>query len=124
MKNKILLAVSILFGLMMIVFGFNKFAHLIETPALPENAMNLMIAFGKSGWIIPLLAIVEMIGGALVLLPKTRALGAIVLFPVIVGIFLFHAVLDPSGMAISVVLLLINVFIIFENKDKYMHMIS
>lgn len=124
MKNKILLAVSSLVGFMMIVFGLNKFAGFMPMPPMPAAAGELMGAFGASGWLIPLIALAEIVGGALLLITKTRALGAIVLFPVIVGIFLFHLVLDPGGLVIGVILLVVNCWIIFENKDKYMPMIS
>jgi len=124
MKNKILLGVSILLGLMMVVFGLNKFAHFMPMPPMPEAAGALMMAFADSGWLIPLIALAEIIGGALLMYPKTRALGAIVLFPVVVGIFAFHLVMEQSGLPMGIVLLAINAWIIFENKDKYMPMIS
>lgn len=124
MKNKILMSVSILLGLMMVVFGINKFVHFMPMPPMPEEAGALMAAFANSGWVIPLIALAEIIGGALLFSPKTRALGAIVLFPVIVGIFAFHLAMEPSGLPMGIVLLLINLWLIFENKDKYTPMIS
>jgi len=124
MKNKILMGISILFGMMMVVMGINKFAHFMPMPPMPDEAGALMMAFASSGWLMPLIALAEIIGGALFIYPKTRALGAIVLFPVIVGILLFHVALAPSGLPMAIMLLAINLWIIFENKDKYMPMIS
>jgi putative oxidoreductase len=70
------------------------------------------------------LAVVEIIAGALLFSKKFRALGAIMLLPIIIGILLFHVVQDPSTLPVAVVLLAINGWIIFENKDRYLPMIK
>lgn len=124
MKNKILFVISLLFGLMFINSGLNKVLHYMPNPEMPMGASLLMTAFAKSGWMMPLLAVVEIIGGVLFILPKTRALGAIMLLPVTVGIFLFHTINAPDGLVIGLVFLLINVYIIVENRNKYMPMLS
>lgn len=124
MKDKILLGVSVLLGLMMAVSGLNKFIGFMQMPEMPEAAGATMGALVASGWIMALIAIAEIVGGILLMIPKTRALGAIVLFPVIVGILLFHLVQAPEGMIMAIVLFAINVWVIFENKEKYMPMIN
>lgn len=124
MKNKILFVISLLFALMFINSGLNKFFHYMPTPEMPLGAQALMMAFSKSGWLIPLLAVVEIIGGILFIPPKTRALGAIMLLPITVGIFLFHAINAPDGLVIGLVFLLINAYIILENRQKYLPMLQ
>jgi uncharacterized membrane protein YphA (DoxX/SURF4 family) len=124
MKNKILFVVSLLFGLMMINGGLNKFLHYMPLPEMPEAATKLMTAFIESGWIMPLIAVVEIIAGILIIIPKTRALAAIMIFPVVIGIVLIHIFQDPANMILGFVFLLINLWVIFENKDKYMPMIN
>ena len=124
MKGKVLLGLSIIFGLFMLNSGINKFTNHMPMPEMSDSALATIIAFGKSGWLMVLVGLAEILGGLLLLLPKSRSLGAIVLFPVILGIFVFHAVQEPSGMVIGVVLLLINLFLIYSYKDKYMPMIS
>lgn len=124
MKNKILFIVSLLFGLMMINGGLNKFLHYMPLPEMPQAATDLMATFIESGWIMPLIAVVEIIAGVLIIIPKTRALAAIMIFPVVIGIVLIHIFQDPANMILGFVLLLINLWIIFENKEKYMPMIN
>ena len=65
----------------------------------------------------------EIIGGILVCIPKTRALGAIIIFPVMVGILLTHTLVDTKNLPIAIILLAIQIWIIFENREKYMPMI-
>jgi uncharacterized membrane protein YphA (DoxX/SURF4 family) len=123
MKNKILFVISLLFGLMMINGGLNKFLNYIPLE-MDKAAMDLMNVFKSSGWIFSLIAIVEIIAGILIIIPKTRALAAIMIFPVMIGIVLFHVFQDPANMIMNFVLLAINLWIIFENKEKYMPMIN
>jgi len=49
---------------------------------LPEDSMQMFTALMQIGWLMPLIAIAEIIGGILFMLPKLRALGAVILAPV------------------------------------------
>ena len=124
MKKKILLVVSILFGLMFINAGLNKFFNYIPVPAdMPEKMMNAMKAMMELGWLLPLIAVAEITGGILFMIPKFRALGAIVIFPIMVGILLTHLFIAPSGLPMALILLAINLWVIIENRAKYLPMI-
>lgn len=125
MKNKILFVLCLLFGLMYINSGLNKFFNYIPVPKdMPIEMVKLNEAIMTIGWLLPLVAIVEIIGGVLFILPKTRALGAVVIFPIMIGILLTHVFNAPDNLPIAVVLLVINIGVIIENKNKYMPMIK
>lgn len=119
MKNKILTALCILFGLMMINSGLNKFFNYMPMPEMSEEMMQIMGGFMTIEWIFPLVAIIEIIGGALIAIPRTRALGALVILPVMLGIFVHHLVHDLSGIGIALLLFAINIWAIVANWDKY-----
>lgn len=119
MKNKILTALCILFGLMMINAGLNKFFNYMPMPQMSEEMTQIMDAFITIKWILPLVAIIEIIGGTLIAIPKTRAFGALVILPVMVGIFVHHLVHDLSGIGISLILFAINIWAITANRNKY-----
>ena len=124
MKKKILFGLSLIFGLMFINSGLNKFFNYIPVPDdLPENLIKIMTGFMEAGWLLPLVAVAEITGGVLFIIPKYRALGAIVIFPVMIGIMLTHIVNVPSGLPIAIVLFAINLWVIFENREKYLPMI-
>lgn len=124
MKKKILFVICLLFGLMFINSGLNKFFQYMPMPKdMPENMMKVMIAFMEIGWLMPLVAIVEIIGGILFIIPKYRALGAIMIFPVTIGVLLTHAVNLQSGIPIALILMGINLWVIIENREKYLPMI-
>ncbi|CAM1362892.1 DoxX family protein [Tenacibaculum litoreum] len=125
MKQKFLLALSLLFGLMFINSGLNKFFNYMPMPEdLPEKMMSAMTAMMEIGWLMPLVGIVEIIGGILFIIPKTRALGAVVIFPIMIGIMLTHIFQAPSGLPIALVLFAINLWVIYENCDVYKPMVK
>ena len=125
MKKKILFGVSLLFGLMFINAGLNKFFNYMPVPDdLPENMVKAMTAFMTIGWLIPLIGVVEVVGGLLFIITKYRALGAIIILPVMIGILLTHITTAPSGLPLAIVLLAINLWVIIENREKYLPMIK
>jgi uncharacterized membrane protein YphA (DoxX/SURF4 family) len=81
MKKKILFIVSLLFGLMFINSGLNKFFHYMPMPAdMPEDIMKFFSAVMTIGWLMPLVATVEIIGGVLVI-TNIGLLGHLLFFP-------------------------------------------
>ena len=125
MKQKITFVLSLLFGLMFINAGLNKFFNYMPMPEkLPEKMVKVMTAFMEIGWLMPLVGAAEVIGGLLIIFPKTRALGALIVFPVMVGIFLTNTVTDSSGLPIAGVFGAILLWIIYDNRAKYLPLIS
>jgi putative oxidoreductase len=124
MKQKIIFVLSLLTGLMLINAGLNKFLNYIPVPEdLPENMKRINEAFMEIGWLLPLIGAAEILGGILFIIPKTRALGALVIFPVMVGILLTHIIIMPAGLVMATVLMAINLWVIYENREKYFPMI-
>lgn len=113
--------ISLPFGLMFINAGLNKFLNYMPMPKPTPEQMKVFEAFNQLYWLMPLVGAVEIVGGLLFIFPKTRALGAIIILPVMVGIILHVFTLDKStmGMSIAGVLFLINLWMIIDNKDKY-----
>ncbi|MBK7711041.1 MAG: DoxX family membrane protein [Bacteroidales bacterium] len=125
MKKKILMVVSVLFGLVFINSGLNKFFNYMPMPEdIPEKMMKVMTAFTEIGWLIPLIAVAEIAGGLLFITNKYRALGAIIIFPVLTGILLTHILIAPSGLPIALILVAIEIWVIIENREKYLQMIK
>lgn len=124
MKQKVTFVLSLLFGLMFINAGLNKFLNYMPVPKdMPEKMQKMGAAFMEISWLMPLVGFAEIIGGILFIIPKTRALGAIIIFPVMIGVLLANCFAMPSGLPIALVLLAINVWVIYENRQKYLPMI-
>ena len=125
MKKRSLFGVSLLLGLIFINSGLNKFFNYMPMPKdMPEHMMKLMGAIKDIGWLFPLVAVAEIVGGALFITNKFRALGAIIIFPVLAGILLTHIFVAPSGLPMAFVLWGIELWVIIENREKYLPMIK
>ncbi len=124
MKSKILFVASLLFGLMFLNSGLNKFFNYMPMPKdLPESMLNLMTAFMSIGWLMPLVAVIEIAGGILFIIPKYRAFGALLILPILVGIVCIHIFNSPAELPVALILMAIEVWVIFENREKYLNLI-
>jgi uncharacterized membrane protein YphA (DoxX/SURF4 family) len=125
MKRKILFVLCLLFGLMFINAGLNKFLNYMPAPKdLPEGMLKDMKAFMEISWLMPLVGIAEIVGGVLFIIPRYRALGALIVFPIMLGILLTNITVAPSGLPIAITLLAVNLWVIFESWSKYTPMIK
>ncbi|MEN1785434.1 MAG: DoxX family protein [Bacteroidota bacterium] len=113
------LIVSILFGLLFLISGLNKLFPYMPMPDFTESQMEMFGHFMAITWLFPLVAVVEIIGAILFVIPKWRALGALIVLPITVGIILHHITIEPSGLILTIVLFGINIWIIADNWNKY-----
>lgn len=125
MKKKILNILSIIFGLLLLNGGLSKLFHYMPVPDnLPEALVKDNLALMEIAWLMPLIAIAEIIGGILIIIPKTRALGALVVFPVMVGVLLTHLFVAPDGLPIALVIWAILLWIIVDNWNRYLQLLK
>ncbi len=119
MSQKIEMVLRILVGILLVNSGLNKFFHYMTTPEMTENATSLMIAMGQSGYIFKTVALVEIIGGGLLIWGRMIPFALIILAPVIYNIFMIHAVMDPKGLPIGVVLVAVLGWVAWNRRDKF-----
>lgn len=125
MKSKILFVLCLLVGLVFINAGLDKYLHYMPVPKdMPEKMVKTGMAFMEIGWLTPLVGAAEILGGLLLILPGTRALGAIILVPVLTGILLATISMAPSGLPMVFALIAVILWVIFEKRAKYLQMIS
>jgi uncharacterized membrane protein YphA (DoxX/SURF4 family) len=120
MKKKILFVLCLLVGLMFINSGLNKFFNYMPPPKdMPENVMKMFGAMMQIGWLMPLVGIAEILGGILFIIPKYRAVGTLILLPVLVGILVTHFTVAPEGLPIPLVMTAIIIWAMIEDREKY-----
>lgn len=124
-KKIIFNVLAVLFGLMMLNGGLNKFFDYMPAPeGMPPEALAVFNSFVATGWLFTLIAVIEVIVGVLIMIPKTRALAAIMIFPITVGIMFFHFFQAPDGAAVGVVFMVVNIAFLFDNKDRLLPIIK
>lgn len=125
MKNKILTILSAIMGLLFLNGGINKFLNYMPVPAdLDPELVKDFQALVEISWLIPLIAVAEIIAGLLLIFPRTRALGVLIIFPVAVGILLTHIVVDPSQLMLPIAIWAILVWNIYDNREKFLAIIK
>jgi putative oxidoreductase len=125
MKKILFNVVSCLFALLLLNGGLNKFFNYMPVPDdLPAPLLKDTEAILEIEWLMPLIGSAEVIGALLLLFPRTRALGLLVVFPVMVGVLLTHMIVDPSGIPMVIIIWSIMGWIVYENREKYLGLLK
>lgn len=98
MKHIPLIA-SILLGGLFIMSAATVLFGLAKMPEIPKDTLvwHFMAAFAPTGY-MTFVKVIELIGGILVIIPKTRNLGLLALGPIIVNILAFHQFVAKDGI--------------------------
>ena len=119
MTSKVLLGIQVIAGLMLIVFGLNKFLHFIPMGESPAGMGEYLGALFKTGFVFPVIAVIEVTAGVAFVSNKFAPLMVIVLMPIIVNAFLAHLFLDPAGIGAAAFILTAMIIIIVRNFGRY-----
>jgi putative oxidoreductase len=110
MKIAALIA-RILMGLTFLVFGLNGFLNFIPSGPMPTGAAGEFTdAIIKSHFFM-MVAVVQIVGGVLLLVNRYVPLALVILGPVIVNIFFFHLLMLPSGLPQATVVTILWVIV-------------
>jgi len=113
-------------GLIFVVCGLNGFLDFLPHPAapIPEGALAFAGALMGSGYFFPLLKGTEVLAGVLLLSNRLVPLALVILAPVIINIFAFHAFLAPAGISLAVILLLLEAGLAWSHRAAYRPLFS
>ena len=112
------LIARLLLGLIFLVFGLNGFLNFINMGPLPSGLAGqfiVAIAVSHYFWVV---AGLQVAGGLLLLVNRFVPLALVLLGPVIVNILLYHALLNPSGAVLAIVVTILW-FIVFYGQRQY-----
>ncbi len=117
--EKIALASRFVLGLILVVFGLNGFFNFITPPPPTPEGGAFLGALFSAGYVFPIVKIVEIVVGIMLLAKKYVALGLLLLAPITVNIVAYHAVLDPAGLALPLVVLITHLILAKDNFAAY-----
>ncbi len=112
-----------LLGLLFLLASLVVLLKLAPTPKFPEGSpiALFMGAFGPTGY-MTFVKICELCGGLLVMIPRTRNLGLLVLGPVIVNILAFHSFITHGEGLLNPMLDLIvalALYLLWDARKKF-----
>lgn len=117
-----------LLGLLFIVFGLNFFLKFIPIPSPPEGSPPAMFmgALYITGY-LTFVKVMEIVGGILVAIPKTRNIGLLVLGPIIVNILCFHIFLTGGATLIdpvNILIALLGAFLLWTARKSFCNLLN
>lgn len=119
MNSKLTMVLRLLLGLILLVFGANKFFQFMPAPPTEGAPADFMGALFATGYMFPMVAITEIVAGALLLTNKWTGLALILAAIISVNILLFHIMLAPASIAAGAVVAILNVVLIYANWKKF-----
>ncbi len=109
----------ILLGLAFGVMPWTAILHLAPNPPMPPAAGAFIDALIKTGYMLPLVWGTEIVAGLLLLAGIFVPFALILLAPILVNIFLYHAVLNHSGFLLAVFLCLLELFMAWQYRHSF-----
>tara|TARA_B100000035_G_scaffold285740_1_gene269528 strand:- start:7665 stop:8099 length:435 start_codon:yes stop_codon:yes gene_type:complete len=126
MCKKVTALSALLLGAIFIFFGLNFFLNFIpvDAPAEGSLAAAYIGALYTSG-LLAFIKILEVLGGLLVALPKTRKLGLLILLPIIVNIVAYNSLIAKDGFHMDVALVaVLALFLIIKERTAFLQLIK
>ncbi len=109
----------LILALGLIVFGLNKFIGFMPMPELPAQAADFMSSLNATGYVLPIVGVLEVFIGLLLLFNKAVPFALLLLAPISANILLFHIFMDLPGIWGALVIAIINVILIYKHWKLY-----
>ncbi|MGB1295419.1 MAG: DoxX protein [Flavobacteriales bacterium] len=109
----------IIYGALLAFFGLNGILQFMPLPQPTPEAGEFMGALAKTGYIFPIVSILEALVGVLLLINRYTALALVLVFPIILNAFLMHLFLDLPGIGGSLIALVLNITLFVMYKNNY-----
>jgi putative oxidoreductase len=117
MKIVILIA-RLLLGLIFLVMGLNGFLNFLNMGPMPTGLAGQFIGALFQSHYFYVVAALQILGGALLLLNRFVPLALVLLGPVIVNILLYHLFLNPAGIGLAIAVTVLW-FVVFYGHRQY-----
>ena len=123
MKKCLPCIAGVVLGLCFLAASVPVLFNLIAIPQLPEGtpAAHFMAAFVPTGY-VKFVKLFEFTGGLVVMIPRLRSIGLLLLGPVIVNIIAFHALIDDPRHLINPMLdtiIVCALYLLWDARKKF-----
>lgn len=123
-KKIIFLSSKVFLGFPMIIFGLNKFLGFINVAPPNDATAQAFLGAMFTSYLYQLVAVVEIVGGILTLIPRTALIGALLLLPVVTNIAAFHFAHDLPGNGLWLLPLFTQIAVLYFFKDNLQQLIK
>ncbi|MXN93242.1 DoxX family membrane protein [Flavobacterium sp. Sd200] len=124
MNSQFTKIIRILLGLILIVFGTNKIYAFIPLPQPPAEAARFMESLADTGYVLTVVAILEIMIGIMLILKLYVPFALLVLVPISLNILLFHLFLDIPAIGAALLVVALNGILLYKHRRKYKPLFS
>ena len=113
------LIARLLLGLIFFVLGLNGFLNFLSMGPMPSGLAGQFIGALMLSHYFWVVAGLQVAGGALLLVNRFVPLGLVLLGPVIVNILCYHLFLNPTGMALAIVVTILWLIVFYGHRQHF-----
>ena len=118
------LILRLLLGILLVVFGLNKFLQVLPAPEPVGAAATYLGGLAASGFTFPVIGIVEVLVGVALLTNKYVPLALVLMAPISVNILLYHLTMDLANIPLGGVVFALNLILLIMHKKSYNSMLA
>ncbi len=120
MSDKMVTAARLALGLAFVVFGLDYFLHYLPDPGASQQGGAFLEALWVTGYMFPMIKVIETACGALLLLGLYVPLALLLLAPVLVNVVMYHVMLDPSILRpVALVLMALELYLAWQYRQSF-----
>jgi hypothetical protein len=109
-----------IYGIPLVLFGAMDLFHpMTPPPGMPAAALHFSQALGESGYMMPMIGIVLLVGGVLVVANRFVPLALLLLAPFWVNSALFHTFLERSGLPMVAVFVALELYMAWQHRGAF-----
>ncbi|MFT4827024.1 MAG: putative oxidoreductase [Paracoccaceae bacterium] len=124
MNKTVTLAVRILLGAFLLIFGINKFAGFMPPPEISEQMGTVMGALMSSNF-MTIIGVLEILCGVLLLVGKYLPLALTFTVAIVLNAALFHILMDtPANAGGALIALILAIVLAYAHKDRFSSLLS
>jgi len=113
------LIARLLLGLTFVVFGLNGFLNFLNMGPMPSGLAGQFIGALAQSQYFHFVAAIQVVGGALLLVNRFVPLALLLLGPVIVNIISYHVFLNPTGIALPIVVVILWLIVFYSHRQYF-----
>jgi len=120
---------GIVLGLLFVMAAVMVLFNLVKAPPPPEGSPTAMFfgAFGPTGY-LTFVKMFELVGGLIVMVPRLRNFGLLLLGPVIVNIIAFHMLLGGGFKDLLnpmlLVIIVLSLYLVWDGRRKFANLLG
>ena len=120
------IAARILMGLPFLASGIANLLNVMPQPStpLPQGAADFAVALVKTGYMMPLIFVTQLVVGALLVANRFVPLALALIAPFLVNALLFHVFLEPSGRPIVLAFLALEIYLAWAYRKAFFPMLA